>query len=400
MMPKTMVILVGLLLAMSALLLGQVSLFSAAEVPPVWGTTPAPDTGIQVPEVVPAVNTTKHSVPLEEIYFDTFQPVNRAMPLSEASPELIQRLRDAIPPIHNPKYETVSDATWMRDRDVVLGYAGGHQAWAYPIRILNFHEIVNDALAGEEVLISYCPLCYTGVVHSRNLGDRVLTFGNTRALFESDMVMLDYETGSYWWQVAGEAIVGPLTGRALTILPSQMTTWEEWRELYPETLVLSRDNGYARDYNRNFFTDYIDSLNRGRFAFPVSEAGMDARLPPATKVMAVKVGAETRAYPLVGLGQSVVEESVGGLDIVVFIDADGPTGIAFEPVGEGEALTFEFQDDALVNLETGSVWDFAGRAVSGPLQGQQLNSVPSLTSFWFAIVAAEPDITVYLAEPR
>jgi len=200
--------------------------------------------------------------------------------------------------------------------------------------------------------------------------------------------------------VAGrrEAIVGPLTGEALTLLPSQMTTWTEWRELYPETLVLSRDTGYTRDYDRNFFTDYIDSLNRGRFAFPVSEAGMDVRLPPATKVMAVKVGVETRAYPLARLGQSVVVDSVGGLDLVVFVDPDGPTGAVFEPVAAGQALTFQFQGDALVDLETGSVWDFAGRAVSGPLQGQQLTPVPSMTSFWFAIVAAEPGITVYQAE--
>jgi len=200
-MPKTAVVLVGMLLALSALLLGQVSVFSAAEATPVPEGTPAPEGGIQVPEVVPTVDTAKHSVPLEDIYFDTFQPVNRAVHLSEASLELIQRLQDAIPPIHHPKYETVSDATWMRDRDVVLGYADGDQAWAYPIRILNLHEIVNDTLAGEQVLISYCPLCYTGIVHSRNLGDRVLTFGNTSALYESDMVMLDYETGSYWWQV-------------------------------------------------------------------------------------------------------------------------------------------------------------------------------------------------------
>jgi hypothetical protein len=202
---------------------------------------------------------------------------------------------NAIPPIHSPKYEPAAEVTWLGDQDVVIGYTTGGHAWAYPLRILNFHEIVNDTLNGEPVLISYCPLCYSGIVYSRRLGNDVLTFGNTSALYESDMVMLDYQTGSYWWQVAGEAIVGPLTEESLTVLPSATITWGEWRELHPSTLVLSRDTGYDRNYDRDLFIEYPEVLNNGRFAFPVSEAGRDARLQPATQVLAVKVGDEARA---------------------------------------------------------------------------------------------------------
>ena len=130
---------------------------------------------VNIPQTVPSVDVTRHSVPLEDIYFDTFQPTNRAIPLSTASPELIRRLQDAIPPIHKPKYQSVAEASWLHDEDMVIGYTAGGQAWAYPIRILNFHEIVNDTLAGEEVLISYCPLCFSGIVFSRQLGDKVIT---------------------------------------------------------------------------------------------------------------------------------------------------------------------------------------------------------------------------------
>ena len=350
---------------------------------------------IEVPAVVPNVDVTKHCVPLDDVYFDTFQPINRAVPLSQAAPDLIERLRDAIPPIHNPKYELATEATWLNDQDVIIGYAVGDQAWAYPLRILNFHEIVNDMLNGDPILISYCPLCYSGIVLSRTLGDDTLIFGNTSALYESDMVMLDFETGSYWWQVAGEAIVGPLTGEKLTVLPSATITWGEWRKLHPSTLVLSRDTGHDRNYNLDPFLEYPEILNTGRFAFPVSEAGRDARLQPATQVLAVKVGDEARAYPVIELGRAATMDTVSEQAIVVFTDLDSQAGAAFQPEVEGQSLTFEIQNGEFTDRETGSTWDLAGRAVSGPLQGAQLMAIPSRTSFWFAIIAAEPGITVY-----
>ncbi|MFQ5932803.1 MAG: DUF3179 domain-containing protein, partial [Nitrospiraceae bacterium] len=249
------------------------------------------------PPLIPTLDTTLHSVPLDQIYFDTFNPANRAVPLDQATPELIERLIDAIPPIHAPKYEAASTADWLRDDDMIMGYVSGEQAWAYPIRILNLHEIVNENLDGEPVLISYCPLCFSGIVYSRRLGDQVLTFGNTSALYDSDLVMLDYETGSYWWQVAGEAIVGPLTGEELEILPSTVTTWREWHELHPDTQVLSKDTGFGRNYDQDPFATYADFLDAGRFAFPVGEAARDPRLSPSTVVLALEIEGNAVAYP-------------------------------------------------------------------------------------------------------
>lgn len=352
---------------------------------------------VVLPTAVPAVETTRHSIPLEHVYFDTFQPFNRAVPLSQASAELIERLRDAIPPIHSPKYQKATEASWLKDEDIVIGYTAGGQASAYPVRILNFHEIVNDTLVGEPVLISYCPLCYSGIVFSRQMEGRVLTFGNTSALYESDMVMLDYETGSYWWQVAGQAVVGALTGETLKVLPSMTITWGEWRRLHPGTLVLSRDTGHTRDYDRDPFASYAEVLERGQFAFPVSTAGRDPRLQRSAKVLAVKVGTEVRAYPVTELGRMAVMDTLGGERIVVFIDPDAATGAAYRPVASGQPLTFDVRSGQLSDRETGSTWDLAGRATGGPLTGVQLPPVPSRITFWFAIVAAEPDITVYQA---
>ncbi len=138
-------------------------------------------------------------------------------------------------------------------------------------------------------------------------------------------------------------------------------------------------------------------MNNGRFPFPVSEAGRDARLQPATQVLAVKVGDEARAYPVTELDRAAIMDTVGDQAIVVFTDLDSRTGAAYQPLVEGRSLTFEAKDGQFTDRETGSLWDLAGRAVSGPLQGAQLPAVPSRTSFWFAIVAAEPEITVYQA---
>ncbi|MFA9565117.1 MAG: DUF3179 domain-containing (seleno)protein, partial [Acidimicrobiales bacterium] len=151
--------------------------------------------------------------------FDTFDG-GSTPPLPESTPELRSRLLDAIPPIDAPTYGDATSGDWLEPDDLVLGYEAGGQPYAYPFKILNFHEVVNDRLDGLPVLISYCPLCGSGIVYDRRVDGRVLSFGNTSALYESDLVMVDRATGSYWWQVAGEAIVGPLTGTELTALPS------------------------------------------------------------------------------------------------------------------------------------------------------------------------------------
>lgn len=355
---------------------------------------------VVTPERVPDVDLSKRIVALEDIYFDTFRPVNRAVLLSEADSELIVGLRDAIPPIHNPTYESADEARWLSRSDMVIGYAVGDQAWAYPTRILNFHEIVTEHLGGEPVVISYCPLCYTGVVFSRNLTlddgtQRIITFGNTSALYENDMVMLDYETGSYWWHVAGKAIVGELAGATLDLRPSMTIEWGAWRDLHPDTRVLSRDTGFDRDYGRDPFGSLQAALNQGNFPFPVSEAALDDQLLPGAEVLTVKLGDDAVAYPLDVAEKQAIADTIGEEGVVVFIDPDARSGMPFVPTVDGKTLRFRVVDGAWVDDQTGSTWTLAGKAVAGPLAGTQLEPLPSKVSFWFATVASEPDVRVW-----
>ncbi|MFQ5690967.1 MAG: DUF3179 domain-containing protein [Gemmatimonadota bacterium] len=343
---------------------------------------------------VPQPDTTRHSVPLQGIVFDTFLPTGKAVPLTEASPALIERLRDAIPPLHHPRYESAHDAFWLRDGDMVIGYASGEKAWAFPVRILNFHEIVNDTLAGRPVLVSYCPLCASGIVFDRRVGADTLSFGNTSALYESDMVMVDYQTGSYWWQVAGEAIVGPRTGARLDLLPSATMRWEEWRKLHPGSRVLSHDTGYRRSYAYDPFVGYAERLDRGGFAFPVSGAARDDRLPASARVLAVELGGESRAYPLGPSLPRVVMDRLGGEPIVIFTAEDGTSAMAYRAALRDRELRFAVGDSAIVD-RSGSRWNLAGEAIGGTLRGSRLTPVPAMTAYWFAVVASDPGIRVY-----
>ena len=270
-------------------------------------STPALYTPTESP---PRVDISIAGVAPEDVVFDTFR--GGYVPLSEATDDLIESLSDAIKPVYEPRYDSVEGGKWLDDDDLVIGYAAENKAYAYPHKILNLHEIVNDFIDGVPVLVSYCPLCASGVVYNRELDGRALLFGNTSALYQSDMVMYDHQTGSYWFQVAGEAIVGPLTGKRITMLPSMTTTWGEWKLLHPNTSILSKDLGLlgssARNpYDRDPFVGYADRVAQEHFAFPVSEEKLDRRLNAGEMVrdgLRRPGGRESQGLSAVGRGDA------------------------------------------------------------------------------------------------
>ncbi len=302
-------------------------------------------------------------VDIDEVYFDTFD--GGSIALGDATVDDIVGLLDRIPPIDAPRYIEPSEDDWLGDDDLVLGYidASG-QPYAYPHKILNFHEIVNDTLATVPVLISYCPLCNSGVVFDRRLDDLrhdgALTFGNSSALYDNDLVMVDRETNTYWWQVPGRGIVGTLSGAELTVLPSTTTTWGQWLIDEPETLVLSRDLGFRRDYERDPFVGYADRVNAGNTPFPVDDRALrDGRLAPATQVIAIEVGDDAAAVPVAELVRELAL-TVGGVEHII------------EPDGSGGARVYATTGD-------GSRVPAASRS-----------------TFWFAYVASFPEARVVL----
>lgn len=342
----------------------------------------------------PPVDVTIRSVPLSDVVFDTFR--GGFIRLSEARADAIVSLRDAIRPIYTPRYEGPEGGDWLDPDDMVIGYVGENATYAYPVRMLNAHEIVNDEIDGVPVLVTYCPLCGSGIVFHRVVDGRELVFGNTSALFENDLVMYDHQTGTYWFQSGGEAIVGTLTGRRLDVLPSAMMRWRDWLKLRPDTRVLARDQGFGRTrYGAGALEGYSERIDRLQFPFPVSLEKLDDRLRPSAVVISVRFAGEEKAYPLAELSGAVINDEIGGEPVVVVVQTGGLSGQAFSRRHNGETLTFEGQSGDVRDRETGSRWDFAGRAVEGPLAGQELSQLPTRRAFWFSLSLAFPGIALY-----
>ncbi len=164
--------------------------------------------------------------------------------------------KDGIPAIDHPKFTPGEFAAFLRDDDAVLGIARSGIARAYPVRILNWHEVVNDRFEDEAVVITFCPLCGTGVAFNARIEGRVLNFGVSGLLYNSDVLLYDRQTQSLWSQLLGQAISGPMKGHHLKMLPLSHTTWADWRKSHPATEVLSANTGMQRPYERDPYAGY------------------------------------------------------------------------------------------------------------------------------------------------
>lgn len=322
---------------------------------------------------------------------------------------------DGIPPIDEPRFVPASDVDWLTPDEPVLAPAIGETARAYPVQILIFHEIVNDTIDGQPVAITYCPLCNSALGFDRRLGDRVLTFGTSGSLYQSNLVMYDRQTESLFSQVEGRAIAGVLTGSELDRVPVQTVTWAQWLQANPDGWVLSRDTGFSRDYGSNPYGGY-DQLDSDPFLF---NGIPDPRLPAMERVVALGGTEDPVAVPLTGLtevgvvdleigveddaavtGQPVVVWALDGLNSALDTEqiADGrqigATG-AFNPVLDGQRLSFaRISTERFTDAQTGSVWNIFGLAVGGPLAGSRLDPVDYTDTFWFAWAAFHPDTRI------
>lgn len=174
--------------------------------------------------------------------------------------------RDGIPAIDQPRFIEAAAARFLRRDDPVVSVTVGDETRAYPLRILVWHEIVNDTIGDLAIAVTYCPLCGTAMVFERQQGERTLSFGVSGLLYQSDVLMYDRQTVSLWSQLASKAVAGPLKGRTLRWLPSEHMTWEAWRRRHPQGLVLSTDTGHRRDYAGTPYEGYEDTE---RTMFPV-----------------------------------------------------------------------------------------------------------------------------------
>lgn len=227
--------------------------------------------------------------------------------------------RGGIPALLDPKVVAAADSPWGDDQ-MVIGVVRGGAARAYPIGILNWHELVNDELGASPILVSYCPLCGTGMVFEREIAGASRTFGVSGLLYRSDVLFYDRETESLWSQIESKAITGPERGKRLKLIRSAQLSWGEWRRRHPDSSVLSDQTGYERDYLRSPYGDYARS-DRLMFQMRVDPRYM-SKMP--TIGLRTTSGA-ARAYPAVEVLRAggSVEESFEGRKIRVAYDEPG-----------------------------------------------------------------------------
>jgi hypothetical protein len=263
--------------------------------------------------------------------------------------------KDGIPALTNPLFIRAADARYLRPDDRVIGLAIGEDVRAYPLAILNYHEIVNDTVGKTLVVVTYCPLCDSAVAFDRRtaLGER--EFGVSGLLYNSNVLMYDRggKPESLWSQVKTEGISGAAANKSLTTLPLELTTWKDWVARYPGTTVLSTETGHRRDYSRTPYANYFKSKD---LMFPAKPSSN--KLPAKSRVLGVWTDKLARAYP----------ESAFSRD---------RTRITEEL--NGKKLTIEYNPDArslrVAEAEDGIRWMY---------------------SLWFAWYAFHPETSIYI----
>lgn len=332
-------------------------------------------------------------------------PSSGDLDLPVPSSELDYRLpRDRIPAIVEPTFAADWSGVSTDDPDVdptlpdcapIVGVTRTGRARAYPLRILDWHEIVNDRFGGP-IGVSYCVLCGSAVVFERSIVGPTV-FGVSGALWRDDLVMYDSATESLWSQLLATAIRGDRTGEQLPLLTASLTTWGEWRERHPGTEVLlpppHSNTVKGREETYDYFQPKYSYGDEEQLVGFDSESGA---LKRRTLVVGVSDGDAVRAYPFpVVEAEGVVNDEVGELPVVVTVTPDGALG-AYDRRVDGKRLTFSAADVQTL-AAAGSVWQrTTGRALDGPHEGKRLDRANEHTPmFWQGWSNFNPETEVY-----
>ena len=232
---------------------------------------------------------------------------------------------EGIPAILAPEMVPVDEADHLVDGDKVVGLRVGNDIRAYPLKILNYHQVVNDHVGGLSLVVTYCPLSGATLVFDRSIAGQEVTFGASGLLYRSNVVLYDHQTRSLWSQLLRKAVAGPMAGRRLETHSAPLpVTWGQWKKRFPAANVMSMQTGFDRDYHTDPYEGYA------RIAKPWFTVGRIRRdLPAKTRVLGVASGAHAKAYPfdrLVGLlaGQGArLQDRLGDRQVDIVIDAPG-----------------------------------------------------------------------------
>lgn len=294
--------------------------------------------------------------------------------------------RDCIPSIDNPHYAITTDPahTYLQESDLVVGMYNGSEYVAYPHPILDWHEVVNES----GYMISYCPL--TGsALHAVTEGE----FGVSGMLYNSNLIMYDRGTESYWPQLLLASAAGTKRGRTLELKPLLETTWATWRKLYPDSKVLTTETGYSRNYGSYPYGNYktCNSASCGDYIY-FSLIHFDDRLPAKERVLTIATETEQWAFPIRNyVMPTLVEKEISGVSYRIVISAADNLAIAFQTTRDLLIDQWDTIAGTIRLKERNSelFWDALGVSRNG---GENLIAADAFIAYWFAAAAFYPDI--------
>lgn len=309
---------------------------------------------------------------------------------------------DGIPSLESPVFTQNFDLTSIAPDELVVGVKIGDEVRAYPHNILNWHEVVNDQFIidgqNERVTLSYCPLTGSAMLWEGFMGSANQTFGTSGLLYQSNLVLYDRETRSLWSQMLEQAISGEEIQRIPAKLQVVETTWSTWSRMYPETILMTDQTGFSRNYN---LYPYGSFKTDNSLIFSVDNL-QDDRLHRKARVLGITVGEESKVYPVDTFSSdvSVVNDIVGSMDVIAAGSAGQNFAVVFNRQLE-DCTTLNFtavQDNLPVVMmdNEGTEWDVFGRAVSGPRVGTSLQKTNSFIAYWFAWTAFFPNSVIQL----
>jgi len=315
--------------------------------------------------------------------------------------------RSGIPALRNPKVSlrATPELGYIFRSDLVIGLQFNDQPLAIPLKLLWWHEVVNFEVPGERLTVTYSPLTGSSLVFNpapTGVGD----FGVSKYVLDTNLVMED-AGGTLWPQMISAASCGPKDGLSLARVPYEQMSFAAWSAIHQDTWVVSMDTGFDYLYTLYPYGDYRE-LNNTKLRYPIASP-IDQRRPPKERVIGVPAGTGGIAFPIPLLAQRAISDQGGGSVVFVWA-ASAMAGntpvvafwnsmagaVVYRSAANGQPLTFEVVNGARRDIETGSRWNFAGRAVEGPLEGAQLAPMAdAYHAFWFAWAAYQPDTKVW-----
>ncbi len=287
---------------------------------------------------------------------------------------------DGIPALDNPKMIGVEAAAYLNPDDLVFGVEVAGDARAYPLRILNSHEMANDVVGGVPVSLAYCTLCGAGILFDGRVAGRAqpFTFGSSGLLYRSNKLMYDRQTDSLWNQFTGRPVSGALyrSGIELKVLPLATSSWADWRRRHPGTGVLSLDTGHVRDYGPG--VAYREYFASPELMFPALLR--DPALAAKDIVFGLRAPGGVKAWPLERFaGGAVLNDRVGLTEVVLVGDAAQRSVRAYERRG----LSFAATDRPDTLSDGQSAWTITESALMSE-DGRALPRIPGHLAYWFA----------------